>query len=153
MIYVLRVATPWQCHKPPLYSAALYPACKCGTQSVSQLCSCSMSYGRCDTHIVRCSETSNICWHRDSMGGLAWKAIAINILQIYTKLARTHYLLKMNQRRKIQTVYEKKNGASIKFLFYRGLQDTPDIWKGWAVGDTSEESYKGFSSQLKHENG
>lgn len=66
------------------------------------------------------------------------------------KLARTHYLLKMNQRQEIHTVYEK-NCAAIKFLFYRGLQDTPDIWKGWAVDDTSEESHKGLSSQLKHE--
>lgn len=42
----------------------------------------------------------------------------------------------MNQRQDILTVYEK-NSAATKFLFYLGLQDTPDIWKGWAVDDTS----------------
>lgn len=53
MIYVLRVATPWQWyHKPPLHSAALYPASKSGTQSVSWLCSCNMPYDRCEDSTV-----------------------------------------------------------------------------------------------------
>lgn len=47
----------------------------------------------------------------------------------------------MNQRGENVTVYEKYSTAT-EFLFDCGLQDTTDIWKGWAVHDTSEQVYE-----------
>ena len=48
----------------------------------------------------------------------------------------------MNQRLRTEkeksTLYEKY-GSVAEFLFHCGLQDTTDIWKGWAVSDTSEQ--------------
>lgn len=51
-----------------------------------------------------------------------------------------------------------ETSTAMEFFFSCGLQDTPDIWKGWALYDTSEKVEKktwksntGFSSWFKTE--